>query len=176
MPLMQLKVVVLPAPLGPIRPQICRSSTSKETPATAVTPPKRMTMSWTSSRAMRCPLSTNRRAGARGRIRTGTARATRGGGACNLPEPRHEPLAGLRRLSFLDWEALDRAAAPGASHQTHAGRAVRARRGTAGWGWGPGRRVSPAALPALAELDAVGLDAIASDEVLAGDGGHAVEA
>src|SRR3954465_11799545 len=52
MPLMQLKVVVLPAPFGPISPQICRSSTSKETPATAVTPPKRTTTSRTSSNAI----------------------------------------------------------------------------------------------------------------------------
>ena len=99
---------------------------------------------------MRWPLSVDRRAGARGRIRMGTARAARGGGACNLPEPRHEPFAGLRRLSFLDWEVLDRAAAPGASHQTHAGRGCGRSAWKGGWpsgGEAPagGRGVSPCA-------------------------------
>ena len=51
MPLMQLKSVVLPAPFGPIRPQMLRSPTVKETPPTAVTPPNRITTSLTSSSA-----------------------------------------------------------------------------------------------------------------------------
>src|ERR1700722_697432 len=48
---MQLKSVVLPAPLGPIKPQIAPRSTSKETPSSAVTPPNRIVTPWTASRA-----------------------------------------------------------------------------------------------------------------------------
>src|SRR5215468_3665394 len=40
MPAMQLKIVLLPDPFGPIRPTISPSSTSKETCETAVKPPK----------------------------------------------------------------------------------------------------------------------------------------
>src|SRR5262249_38752754 len=39
--------VVLPAPLGPIRPAICPVSTSKETPSRATMPPKRTETSHT---------------------------------------------------------------------------------------------------------------------------------
>src|SRR3954452_17785819 len=38
---MQLKIVVLPAPLGPIRPHTWPDSTPNDGPASAVTPPKR---------------------------------------------------------------------------------------------------------------------------------------
>src|ERR1700734_3389409 len=48
---MQLKSVVLPAPFGPIRPQIAPRGTSKETSSSAVTPPKRIVTPWTASRA-----------------------------------------------------------------------------------------------------------------------------
>src|SRR6058998_515741 len=46
---MQLNAVVLPAPLGPIRPTISHSSTFRLRPSTAVRPPKRMVSSRTSS-------------------------------------------------------------------------------------------------------------------------------
>src|SRR5258705_10995033 len=39
-PEMQLKSVVLPEPLGPMRPRISPSRTSKDTPFSAVKPPK----------------------------------------------------------------------------------------------------------------------------------------
>src|SRR3954469_22091696 len=48
---MTLKQVVLPAPLGPIRPRISPSRMSKDTWSSAVTPPNRMVTSSTSSRA-----------------------------------------------------------------------------------------------------------------------------
>src|ERR1700722_12438636 len=48
---MQLKSVVLPAPLGPIKPQIAPRATSKETSSSAVTPPNRIVTPWTASRA-----------------------------------------------------------------------------------------------------------------------------
>src|ERR1700694_681538 len=44
---MTLTSVVLPAPLGPMRPWIAPFSTSRDTPSTARTPPK---WRWTSSR------------------------------------------------------------------------------------------------------------------------------
>src|SRR4051812_13510318 len=46
---MQLNAVVLPAPLGPIRPTISHSSTLRFRPSMAVRPPKRMVRSVTSS-------------------------------------------------------------------------------------------------------------------------------
>ena len=141
------------------------------------TPPKRMTMSWTSSRAMRLPLSAARRAGARGRRRMRTARAAREGGACNLPEPRHEPFAGLRRLSFLDWEVLDRAAALGASHQTRRARGLagplRRRRPCRRAGKSPGE--GGRGVVGCRPSSGVGW-ARRSDEVLARDPGNPVEA
>ena len=48
---MQLKSVVLPAPLGPIRPQIAPGATSKLTSSRAVTPPKRIETPSTASSA-----------------------------------------------------------------------------------------------------------------------------
>src|SRR5436305_14268176 len=45
---MQLKAVVLPAPLGPMRPTISNSPTSNVTPESACRPPKRMATSWVS--------------------------------------------------------------------------------------------------------------------------------
>ncbi len=44
-----LKIVLLPDPLGPIRPRISPSSTLNETLLTAVKPPKRLTSPLTSS-------------------------------------------------------------------------------------------------------------------------------
>src|SRR5688572_31571469 len=41
---MTLNAVVLPAPFGPIRPTICPSRTSKETPSRATMPPNRRVM------------------------------------------------------------------------------------------------------------------------------------
>src|SRR5262245_27575331 len=49
---MTLNAVVLPAPFGPIRPEIFPSSTSKELPSRATMPPKRSVTSRTSSRAI----------------------------------------------------------------------------------------------------------------------------
>src|SRR3954452_25175148 len=46
---MQLNAVVLPAPLGPIKPTISHSSTFRLSPSIAVRPPKRMVRSRTSS-------------------------------------------------------------------------------------------------------------------------------
>src|SRR5213079_291103 len=45
---MQLKIVVLPAPLGPISPTISNSPTLIETSRNACRPPKRMDTSWVS--------------------------------------------------------------------------------------------------------------------------------
>src|SRR4051812_32361563 len=47
--LMQLNRVVLPAPLGPMRPQISPCATSKAGPSRATTPPNRTTTSFTDS-------------------------------------------------------------------------------------------------------------------------------
>src|SRR5918997_4360550 len=91
MPLMQLKRVVLPAPLGPISPQICRSPTPKETPATAVTPPNRTTMSRTSRRATRAAARyrvPRRGAAPRG---GGGGGGAPGGGALGSPPPAAPP-------------------------------------------------------------------------------------
>src|SRR5262249_54932264 len=46
-----LKSVVLPAPLGPIRPTMAPLGTSKDTPSSATMPPKRTEMLLTLSRA-----------------------------------------------------------------------------------------------------------------------------
>jgi hypothetical protein len=42
-------MVLLPEPLGPIRPRISPSSTSKDTALTAVKPPNRLVSPWTES-------------------------------------------------------------------------------------------------------------------------------
>src|SRR5580704_5610409 len=47
---MQLNSVVLPDPFGPIKPQIWLRPTSKETPLSATTPPKRTATSRTLSK------------------------------------------------------------------------------------------------------------------------------
>jgi len=49
---MTLNAVVLPAPFGPMSPEICPSSTSNETPSSATMPPKRRVTSRTSRRAI----------------------------------------------------------------------------------------------------------------------------
>src|SRR5690242_2214655 len=54
---MTLKQVVLPAPLGPIRPRISPSLMSNDTELRAVTPPKRIVTSSTSSSAARSGFS-----------------------------------------------------------------------------------------------------------------------
>src|SRR3954463_2983385 len=46
---MTLKAVVLPAPFGPISPEIWPCSTSKDTPSRATMPPKRSVISRTDS-------------------------------------------------------------------------------------------------------------------------------
>src|SRR3954466_7925244 len=48
-PAMMLKVVLFPAPFGPITPRISPSRTSKSSPVTAVRPPKRFVRFLTSS-------------------------------------------------------------------------------------------------------------------------------
>ena len=48
---MTLNAVVLPAPFGPIRPEICPASTSNETPSRATMPPKRKVISRTDSKS-----------------------------------------------------------------------------------------------------------------------------
>ena len=45
--LIRLKIVVLPAPLGPMMAKTSPSSTSKDTLSTARMPPKRTASSWT---------------------------------------------------------------------------------------------------------------------------------
>src|SRR5512140_2958287 len=55
MPVITLKTVVLPAPLGPIRPTISPSSMETSSFDTAVRPPKRMVMPWLLSKAMLPP-------------------------------------------------------------------------------------------------------------------------
>src|SRR5436190_18479221 len=52
---MRLKQVVLPAPLGPIRPTMAPSATAKLTPLTAVRPPNRTVRSSTSSSGTEAP-------------------------------------------------------------------------------------------------------------------------
>src|SRR5215472_16645392 len=47
-PLITLKSVVFPAPLGPMKPQMCFSGTSKLTSFKAATPPKYFVSPWTS--------------------------------------------------------------------------------------------------------------------------------
>jgi hypothetical protein len=49
---MTLNAVVLPAPFGPMRPDICPCSTSNDTPSRATMPPKRRVTSRTSRRAI----------------------------------------------------------------------------------------------------------------------------
>ncbi len=49
---MTLNAVVFPAPFGPIRPEMCPSSTSNDTPSKATMPPKRSVTSRTESRAI----------------------------------------------------------------------------------------------------------------------------
>src|SRR5713226_5159990 len=57
-PLMQLSSVVLPAPFGPMIPRTSPSSTLKLTPASALTPPKRLLRSCTARRLMLAPTLT----------------------------------------------------------------------------------------------------------------------
>jgi len=52
MRLMTLNIVVLPAPFGPIRPQICPSSILKVMPLRATMPPNLTSTSFTSSIAI----------------------------------------------------------------------------------------------------------------------------
>src|SRR4051794_3935455 len=52
---MQLNAVVLPAPLGPISPTISHSLTARFRPSMAVSPPKRMVRSRTSSTDITAP-------------------------------------------------------------------------------------------------------------------------
>src|SRR5256885_10764070 len=60
---MQLKMVVLPAPLGPISPTIWPRSTSNETSSLATSPPKRLVTWRTSSRLIGAPRPTGTSAG-----------------------------------------------------------------------------------------------------------------
>ncbi len=46
-PVIRLKSVVLPAPFGPMNPQICFSGISKLTSFNAATPPKYLVSAWT---------------------------------------------------------------------------------------------------------------------------------
>src|SRR3546814_10121486 len=59
-PAIALKVVVLPAPFGPIRPTISPASTESATSRTARCSPKRTLRSCTSSSAIRAYLSVHR--------------------------------------------------------------------------------------------------------------------
>ena len=52
---MTLNAVVLPAPFGPISPEICPASTSNDTPSRATMPPKRSVMSLTDSNVATAP-------------------------------------------------------------------------------------------------------------------------
>src|SRR5207248_10284991 len=55
---MQLSKVVLPAPFGPMMPRTSPCSTSKVTPARALTPPKRLLRSRTASKLIPAPTLT----------------------------------------------------------------------------------------------------------------------
>src|SRR6188768_3359318 len=55
MRLTTLKIVVLPAPFGPMSPQMWPSSMPKDSPSRATTPPKRTVTSCTSSSGTRSP-------------------------------------------------------------------------------------------------------------------------
>src|SRR5256884_2747673 len=86
-PLMQLRSVVLPAPLGPMIPNTWPGSTVKVTPARALTPPNRLLTSRTASRLMPAPTLTLPRE--RGRE---IARGSCAGFAQRLTEiPEREP-------------------------------------------------------------------------------------
>src|SRR5438034_1201449 len=86
-PLMQLRSVVLPAPLGPMMPNTWPGSTVKVTPARALTPPNRLLTSRTASRLMPAPTLTLPRK--RGRE---IARGSCAGFAQRLAEiPEREP-------------------------------------------------------------------------------------
>src|SRR5882672_5886697 len=61
MPVIALKAVVLPAPLGPMRPRISPSYRVKLTSSSATTPPKRSVTFLTSSRALRVGSGTDDR-------------------------------------------------------------------------------------------------------------------
>src|SRR5258708_24881948 len=79
---MQLKMVVLPAPLGPIKPTISNSSTLMLTSRRAWTPPKRMETSWVSRTGIGHPLGSGAAAGAeRERLAFKPAPDRRGDGA-----------------------------------------------------------------------------------------------
>src|SRR5215472_15652828 len=54
---MQLNMVVFPAPLGPIRPRMAPSETSKDTPSRATIPPNRMLTPRIESRGLAMPVS-----------------------------------------------------------------------------------------------------------------------
>src|SRR2546421_8847730 len=60
---MQLKIVVLPAPFGPISPTMWPRSTSNETSSLATSPPKRLVTWRTSSRLIGAPRPTGTSAG-----------------------------------------------------------------------------------------------------------------
>src|SRR4051794_12760357 len=60
-PASRLKMVVLPAPFGPIKPTISPSFTSKLTPATARSPRKAFSSCWTTSRPIGSALLRPRR-------------------------------------------------------------------------------------------------------------------
>src|SRR5262245_47102831 len=79
-PLSKLKQVVLPAPLGPIKPTISPLSTVRSTLLTAASPPK----SRVSPRVSRSATGSGRRAGCR---RRGAPRLELG----QLPRERDEP-------------------------------------------------------------------------------------
>src|SRR5438093_8701360 len=86
-PLMQLRSVVLPAPLGPMMPNTWPGSTVTVTPARALTPPNRLLTSRTASRLMPAPTLTL----PRGRGRE-MARGSCAGFAQRLTEiPEREP-------------------------------------------------------------------------------------
>src|SRR5215467_9492092 len=55
MPLMQLRTLVLPAPLGPISANSSPASTASETPSSTVRPPKRSVSASISSSAIPSP-------------------------------------------------------------------------------------------------------------------------
>src|SRR4051794_36163079 len=88
-PARQLKNVLLPAPLGPIRPMISPSATSRSAPSTALNEPNALTMACASRNTGRAP----------GRGTAGLARRE------GLPERRHA--AGLEAGDNDDDGAVD---------------------------------------------------------------------
>src|SRR5438270_7146546 len=98
---MTLKIVVLPAPFGPINPVIVPSSTSNETSSSALIPPKRRCTFRTESRLMGQPRFAHERGGVPGEPGGSPTKAASGrrGSVGETWFPPRERAEGERRSS-----------------------------------------------------------------------------